>query len=492
MDEEEEQPSNGDASVELSANIQSDRTLSADTDYVVTSSFCVENSSTLTIEAGTRLAFESGTGLKVCGDGSALVAQGTSSDGILMTGTTEQPGFWNGVGLNSSNANNELSHVTIEYAGGEELYSYTNGAAGLQIESGSAVSIANTTLRNNSNYGLSAEGGVDLSGFAGNTFENNETTSMNVRAVNMGALDAGTSYGSPVRINDGSISGETLTISAIGVPYRLSGVRSIDDGSDVTVEAGTTFEFESGAGLKIDGGATAFRAQGAQADSVRLTGTSKQKGFWDGIGVTSDNVENEMSYVVVEYAGGEELYTFSTAGNIQVNGGQLELTNSLIQDSGSYGLTNDGAPSPNRTTRTAGMKMEPATSSVPSRLSPLAIDDRTAVRAQDDGSLSPGRRSGGFNSSSAGTRRPGTCRGIQLNGTVPRLPIAIFFPNSFRTSDASLLALRPRSTGRLLPPRLRKCPLPRRALGARTVRVRPPGLPDDPHGERPPRCVILA
>ena len=121
MDEEEEQ---GDASVELSANIQSDRTLSADTDYVVTSSFCVENSSTLTIEAGTRLAFESGTGLKVCGDGSALVAQGTSSNGILMTGTTEQTGFWNGAGLNSSYANNELSYVTIEYAGGRALHLY--------------------------------------------------------------------------------------------------------------------------------------------------------------------------------------------------------------------------------------------------------------------------------------------------------------------------------------------------------------------------------
>lgn len=116
--DEEERPSNGDASVELSANIQSDRTLSADTNYVVTGSFCVENSSTLMIEAGTRLAFESGTGLKVCGDGSALVAQGTSSNGILMTGTTEQTGFWNGAGLNSSYANNELSYVTIEYAGG--------------------------------------------------------------------------------------------------------------------------------------------------------------------------------------------------------------------------------------------------------------------------------------------------------------------------------------------------------------------------------------
>ena len=339
MDEEEEQ---GDASVELSANIQSDRTLSADTDYVVTSSFCVENSSTLTIEAGTRLAFESGTGLKVCGDGSALVAQGTSSDGILMTGTTEQSGSWNGVGLNSSNANNELSYVTIEYAGGGELFTFTNGAAGLQLKGGTVISVANSIIRDTDNYGLSAQGGVDLSGFSDNTFENNGSTSMNVYAADMGALDAGTSYGSPVRINDGSISGETLTISAIGVPYRLSGVRSIDDGSDVTVEAGTTFEFESGAGLKIDGSATAFRAQGAQADSVRLTGTSEQKGFWDGIGVTSDNVENEMSYVVVEYAGGEELYTFSTAGNIQVNGGQLELTNSLIQDSGSYGLTNDG------------------------------------------------------------------------------------------------------------------------------------------------------
>jgi len=337
--EDNESPTDG--GTEISSDITSDRTLSSGNDYLVTSTICVEDNSTLTVENGVTISFESGTGLKICGDGSAIVAQGTSSNGITMTGTTKQPGFWNGIGINSSNVNNELSGVTIEYAGGGELYTFTNGAAALQLKNESVVTVTNSTFRENENYGLSAQSNVDLSGFSGNTFQNNAATSMNVQASNMGSMDTGTSYESYVRISDGSISDETMTISAIGVPYRISGVRSIDSGSDVTVEDGTIFEFESGSGLKIAGDATAFKAQGSSSGGILMTGVTQQSGFWNGVGINSSNVESELTGVTIEYAGGAELYTFTNgAAGLQLKGGSaVTIASSTIRNNANYGLS---------------------------------------------------------------------------------------------------------------------------------------------------------
>ncbi|PQJ36172.1 hypothetical protein BSZ35_17595 [Salinibacter sp. 10B] len=327
--------------VEISSSIESDRTLSPDNSYLVTSTICVQNSSTLTIEAGVTIEFESDTGLKVCGDGSALVAQGTSSNGILMTGTTNQAGFWQGIGINSSNNNNELSGVTLEYAGSNNLYTFVNGTGGLQLKSGSSITITNTTIRNNSNYGLTAQGNIDLSGFSSNTFADNEKMAMNINAGAMGAPDGASNFGSPVRVNGGSISGETLTVSALNVPYQISGTRQIEDGSDVTVEAGTVMEFESGAGLKIVGDPTAFKAQGSEAERVLMTGTTKQKGFWQGVGINSANKNNRLEHVTLEYAGSNNLFTFvnGTAG-LQLKGGtSVTLVQDSIRNNANYGVS---------------------------------------------------------------------------------------------------------------------------------------------------------
>jgi hypothetical protein len=329
------------ASTEIRSNVTEDRTLTPDESYVVTSTVCIENSSTLTIEDGVRIEFESGTGLKVCDDQSALVANGTASNGILMTGTTDQAGFWQGVGINSSNQNNELSGVTIEYAGGNNLFTFVNGTGALQLKSGSAVTIANSTLRNNAEHGLTAQSGVDLSGFSSNTFAGNEKMAMNVKAAAMGAPDGASSFESPVRSSGGSISDETLTISALDTPYQIAKVQSINDGSEVTVEAGTEMQFESGAGLKIKGNATSFQALGDPANRIKMTGTTEQQGFWQGVGINSANKNNKLKDVTLEYAGGDNLYTFvnGTAGLQVKKNAAVTLERDSLLNNANYGLS---------------------------------------------------------------------------------------------------------------------------------------------------------
>jgi hypothetical protein len=296
----------------------------------------------VTLEAGVTFEFESAAGLRIEGDATAFKARGGEEDSVAFRGVTEQAGFWNGIGMKSANTNNELSHVVVEHAGNTNLYTYSS-AGGLQLRDGAKVVISNSTFRNNSGHGISADdGSVTFSAFSSNTFQNNETASMNIHASDLGVPDAASSYESHVYVYGGRVDGQTLTVSDIGVPYRISGVRDIENGSDVTLEAGVTFEFESAAGLRIEGDATAFKAVGSSSNPIIFTGTTNDKGFWNGIAIKSSNTNNEMTHVTVEYGGKENMYVYSTAANIQVRNGHLALTESLIQESVAYGLSKEG------------------------------------------------------------------------------------------------------------------------------------------------------
>ena len=92
--------------------------------YQVTStySFFLEldiEDGTVTIEPGTEIFFEDGTGILVR-SGGALVANGTASEPITFSGVNQVPGAWTAIYFsNPSTVNNQISHARIQYAGAE-------------------------------------------------------------------------------------------------------------------------------------------------------------------------------------------------------------------------------------------------------------------------------------------------------------------------------------------------------------------------------------
>lgn len=77
------------------------------------------NGATLTLEPGLTLEFEANTGLYIR-DNAALQAVGTPSAPITFTGANKVAGFWDGLYFSSTNNPlNKLTHVTLEYAGGD-------------------------------------------------------------------------------------------------------------------------------------------------------------------------------------------------------------------------------------------------------------------------------------------------------------------------------------------------------------------------------------
>lgn len=329
------------SSVEVSDDITTNTTWDAETTYRVTTIVDITNDATLTIEPGTRVEFQADAGLHIDGNGSALVADGTSDDSILMTGTQSNAGFWDGVTFYSNNANNVLNHVTIEYAGSQRSsYIEVNGA--VSLDNNASVRITNTTITDSGERGIVVDPGSEIPEFAGNTFTSNGGAPMRIPATLYGVPDAASSYAdntnSYVEVYAENIEADA-TVAALDVPYRVFNRHTITGTAMLTVSAGVIMQFNADASLYVSGNNAALAVNGTSSDLVTLTGVNAAPGSWDGIGVASSNPKNQITHAVIEYAGGARLsYIDETAALALNNGATIEVTNTTIRDSDAFGI----------------------------------------------------------------------------------------------------------------------------------------------------------
>ncbi|HTO15053.1 MAG TPA: hypothetical protein VLZ83_04750 [Edaphocola sp.] len=107
---------------------------------------------------------------------------------------------------------------------------------------------------------------------------------------------------------------------------------------DVVIEPGVTIMFKTDAGLKIEG-TNSLKAAGTSDKKITFTGEDKVPGSWSGIYFESENVKNELSHTVVEYAGGSRFNSNNDLGNVILySGTTIKFTNNLIQYGKTYGL----------------------------------------------------------------------------------------------------------------------------------------------------------
>ena len=160
---------------EIDSNITSDQTWTADNTYRVTSTVDIRDQSTLTIEPGTQVQFADGVALEVL-SGSALIADGTSSDPITMTATPgdEQQGWWKGVAFFSNNADNTLNHVEIRHAGSESITTSIDEAANVALRgTDTQLDLTNSTITDSGNHGVFCGSSSSNLSASGNSFSNN-------------------------------------------------------------------------------------------------------------------------------------------------------------------------------------------------------------------------------------------------------------------------------------------------------------------------------
>ncbi len=301
----------------------------------------------ITIEAGATLEFDRSAGLAV--NAGALRAEGTAAAPVTFTSASGNRDDWRGVGIFSSSSDNLFDHVVLSNAG--RTWGDINGgnATNLYVGTNGVVAITNSTFATAGNDGVGLyvdAGSSQLSAFEDNTFDDNELAPMRITSRQLGSIGAGNEFALNARAgarhirvaSDGDVV-SSATWRAVDVPYRFFDNHFIDDADAViTIEPGTTLEFDRGAGLRVNGGA--LSVVGTSDDRIVFTSASGNPDDWRGLGIASSSDENVLDFVTMEKAGRTwGAINDSNRTNLYVaEFAKVAVTNSAFNDSGGWGI----------------------------------------------------------------------------------------------------------------------------------------------------------
>ncbi len=303
----------------------------------------------VSVLAGVKLTIEPGVTVVVGNqDGFAipmtvkgvLVAKGTAAEPITFTGIKKETGSWGGLIAGNSEtepASVTLDYVTMEY--GAMLEAYNRGNLELQ----SAVAdIDHSIFRYGGSYGLSATYATKLtlrnSSFIGNMFSAVLLSSgkpkfdpvlSNLSASQNGEYDA-------VVYSTVSID-KPHTLEKMGLPYIFKGGFDVDPGGVLTVDPGVEVRVDTG--FYVDG---AIKAVGTAAQPILFTGIKQQPGGWWGMNVNGGQLgiaSALLDQVIIEYGGSDNS---DYGGNLIVSTANVTVTNTILRNSSTYGVYNEG------------------------------------------------------------------------------------------------------------------------------------------------------
>ena len=142
----------------------------------------------------------------------------------------------------------------------------------------------------------------------------------------------------PVTV-DTALTGDTVwaevNVDSTCVDYEVT--TNLDFDSLLTIEPGVVVAFAVDTHLRVIAGG-ALNAVGTADEPILLTGMLAQRGFWNGVVYeNTQRTENQLAYVTIEYAGGEDLAD-QPANLASDQGAVVSLSNVTLRESGGYGL----------------------------------------------------------------------------------------------------------------------------------------------------------
>ena len=321
---------------------------------------------TVTIEAGATLEFTSTAGLRL--NAGTLRAEGTSAAGILFTSVSRNPNDWRGVGISSNSPDNSFTFVTLENAGVRNTEINGFNHAGLFVDGNSAIAVSDSTFRTTGDGGngiyVEAASARFLA-FDRNEFVANTGAPIRLFANQLDSIGSGNVFGTDAPFAGRFVEVRPVTVTTDqawqnqDIPYRFFGSTFVNDPSaTVTIEPGTTLQFASNAGLRVDAGV--LRAIGTASDRITFTSGSANAGEWHGVGIASNNTQNALQFVTIENAGNRStpINNFNGANLYVATTGRVAVTDSAFTDSTRWGIYIDGAGD---VTNQAGTSIDPAT-----------------------------------------------------------------------------------------------------------------------------------
>lgn len=297
--------------------------------YEVTTDIQVYPGATLSVEPGVVVEFAQQAMLDVRGK---ILATGTLTQPILFTGSTQTPGWWDGIHISGAtgapNTGSVLDYVTIEYGGYiyANLYFFSAEAKldhailrhslkdGLYGLASTGVDASNTTFSNNGRYAVYIYEASGQSRFASLTATGNGINAIGLRTA--------------------IVRGERRFENA-GLPYHIIEYYGVYPGGVLTIEPGVEVAFNTNVSFDMRG---ILHAVGTAADPILLTGIQKIRGAWNGLFIqgssTAPNHGSLLDHVTLEYGG-------SIGANLRLQHATARVTNSTIRQSGGDGVLVD-------------------------------------------------------------------------------------------------------------------------------------------------------
>jgi len=315
----------------VNANITVNTTWTlAGSPYDVANDITVMEGVTLTIEPGVTVRFANHARLDVRGK---ILAQGTSANRILFTGSTAQKGWWENLAIQGTSAapnmGSVLDFVTVEYGG--------EATAGIYLYE-AVAQISNTIVRNNAMHGI-AGGNHAWANLANVAVEGNGTLADHY-AVYYADGSANPIFANVTltgNLNNvlasgaGTLSGAHVW-EAAGAPYLLLGDIQVAIGASLTVQPGVEVRLAQHSAIDARGVLTAV---GTADKQILFTGSTQQPGWWENIAISglsgAQNTASVLEYVTLEYGG--EAYA-----NLYLYEADVQVRHATIRHSGGDGI----------------------------------------------------------------------------------------------------------------------------------------------------------
>lgn len=349
--------------VVIDEDIESDRTLSADTTYRFEKPqtgdvLGVTDGARLTIEPGTELLFEEGVGLLTTVEGE-IRADGSGEEPITMAGASgnKTPGAW---GINVGAGTNRFDHIRMRHAGGK-WGGDSEERAGLVAEnltSSPTVEITNSTFEEMQGSAIDLRQSASApTPIRDNKFKEVGEVAIRVSFGNVGVLDGTNEFeeGSIVEAKTtyrgGTREGvsKKTTVSPLGenAHYRIAGDPAVVGNGELKIEPGVEMRFKKDVRLYIDGGfgetSAKVMAEGTASEPIVMGATegNEQAGWWDQVRFER-NYEGVFRHVNIRHGGSGS--DPESSGNIFLDAqgsgypSSFVLENSSVEESSTNGL----------------------------------------------------------------------------------------------------------------------------------------------------------
>jgi parallel beta-helix repeat protein len=319
----------------------------------------------LTIMPGADIRFTNSARVYVgnaSGEFGTLVAEGTDSERIQFTSAapeaTRSPGDWDGIWFyDGAGTSSSFAYCDVSYSGG---YSANYGM--LHVD-GSSIAVTNSTFKNSQTMGISLADDGSFQTFSDNTFEGNADFPIQIFGNHVHTIGTGNTFntGPGIEVRADKLEQSDVTWLKQNVPYILDGIFRIESnsGSKLTIEPGTTVKFTESARIYVGNASGEFGilvADGEPDNKITFTSAApagfESQGDWDGIWFYNGTGNGTiLDNCVISYGGGYS----SNSGNLNMLNqapGIPEISNCLIENSGSYGIYLGNNASPTLTNNT--------------------------------------------------------------------------------------------------------------------------------------------